>query len=424
MHVARKLDSIRTLEAERGSVAIAYNPGTMTDPLPAVERAMAAFRRRVRGRPLMAYEKCREVLHDLRQEAAEVFGGAAECWAMADGHTATIDRLANSLADVFPGGARVVSTDSEHVGGIGAFSADGRFSVVQVPAERLVDTPGDIYFLSHLTYDTNHDNADVIRALASRADAPIVIIDGNQAVGQVDVDVASLGCHAYIASAHKWLGGPHGGGLLYLRRDVIERWPSPFRAGDPLVPDLPIGRWEPRGGQDFSRVAGIAAAVRAYQVHATSGRPIREQFIRALQRALGDRVHALDASTAEGRVVAFELIGMDVYPVYRQLAERGLSIKCIKKPGKPSEANNGCLEVLRVGFPWWTDEGRVDDAVAIIAEVVDDVTPSSVSASGRRRRWRGRALPATVDGTAATMLVAAATAIPSPTTTVARGEAM
>jgi selenocysteine lyase/cysteine desulfurase len=138
-------------------------------------------------------------------------------------------------------------------------------------------------------------------------------------------------------------------------------------------------------------VAGIAAAVRAYQCHAAPGRATREHFIRALRDALGDRVHPLNASTSEGRVVAFELLGVDVYPVYRQLAERGVSVKCIKKPGKPSESTGGCLEVLRVGFPWWTDEEQVDEAVAILTDVVDGVTPRSSSASGHRRRWRGRA---------------------------------
>ena len=198
MHVPRMLDSIRTLDAEDGAAAIAYNPGTMTDPLPAVERAMAAFRRRVRGRPLMAYEKCRQVLHDMRIVAADVFGGVPGGWALADGHTATIDRIAASLAEHVGPGARVVSTDSEHIGGIGAFSADPRFSVDQVPADQLAETTGDIYFLSHVTYDTNHDNASVIRALTSRPDRPIVIVDGNQAIGQIDVDVASLDCDAYL----------------------------------------------------------------------------------------------------------------------------------------------------------------------------------------------------------------------------------
>lgn len=381
MLVERKLESIRTLEMERHGAAIAYNPGTMSDPLPAVERAMAAFRQRVRGRPLMAYEKCRQVLHDMREVASEVFGGSAGNWAMADGHTATIDRLAGTLADVLGAGAEVVSTDREHIGGIGAFRHDPRFHVVEASTERLLETDGDIYFLSHVTYDTNQDNSTLIRALSRREDAPIVVVDGNQSVGQIGVDVAELGCHAFLCSSHKWLGGPHGGGLLYLRDDVIESWPSPFRAGDPLVPDLPIGRWEPRGGQDFSRVAGIAAAVRAYQCHAQSGRPLRERFIRALTDALPGRVHVLASSTPEGRVVAFELEGMDVYPVYRRLAERGVSVKCIKKPGIRSEAGGGCLEVLRVGFPWWTDESQVDEAVAILAEVVQEVAPASAGAA-------------------------------------------
>ncbi|MDB4878795.1 MAG: aminotransferase class V-fold PLP-dependent enzyme [Gemmatimonadetes bacterium] len=403
MHVPRKLDSIRTLDAERGAAAIAYNPGTMTDPLPAVERAMAAFRRRVRGRPLMAYDKCRQVLHDMRLVAADVLGGVPEGWAMADGHTATIDRIAASLAAHLGPGARVVSTDSEHVGGIGAFSADPRFVVAQVPVEQLAETPADIYFLSHVTYDTNHDNAAVIRALTSRPDRPIVIVDGNQAVGQIPVDVATLDCDAYLTSTHKWLGGPHGGGLLYLRQEALASWPSPFHAGEPLVVDLPIGWWEPRGGQDFSRVAGIAAAVRAYQVHARPGAAIRARFVSALREALGDRVHPLASSTEEGRVVAFELIGIDVYPIYRELAERGLSIKCIKKPGKRSEASDGCLEVLRVGFPWWTDEAQVDDAVRILGDVVDGMTPGSLSGSGQRRRWRGRARDLAAGTTAATL---------------------
>jgi selenocysteine lyase/cysteine desulfurase len=331
---------------------------------------MAAFRRRVRGHPQAAYEKCRSVLEDYRRVAAEVFGGDASGWAIADGHTATIDRLAATLAQVFPNQPTVVSTDSEHIGGLGAFTADPRFRVVQVPPDRLLDTPGDIYFLSHLTYDTNRDNTREIVALAHRSDSPVVIVDGNQAVGQLDVDVAALGCHAYLASAHKWLGGPHGTGLLYLRADVLDTWPSPFRAGEPLCQHLPIGRWEPRGGQDFSRVAGVAAAIRAYQVHAKPGREVREKFAAGLQRALSDRVHLLRSSAAQGRVVAFELKDMDVYPVYRRLVERGVSVKCIKKPGKCSETGRDCLEVLRVGFPWWAEDEQVDEAISILRQVI------------------------------------------------------
>lgn len=370
----RKLDSIRTLEREAESTAppIAYNPGMMTDPLPAVERAMAAFRRRVRGNPVMSYQKARVVLGELRSLTAEVFGGDARGWAVGDGHTSTVDRLAQSLAEFLGDGAVVVSTLHEHVGGLGAFSADRRFIVQELPIRELVHAPAQVFFLSHLTYDTNIDNREVIQTLVRRPDSPIVIVDGCQALGQVRVNVRELGCHAYLASAHKWLGGPHGAGLLYLREDALDRWPSPFRAGVPLCPDLPIGHWEPRGGQDFSRIAGLAAAVRAFQCHGHADRGVRERFTTGLRESLGDRVHVLTTSTGHGRVVVFELTGVDVYPVYQRLMERGVSVKCIKKSAE-NFPDGRALEVLRVGFPWWNEAADVDLVIQILSEVVRDV---------------------------------------------------
>lgn len=372
----RKLPSIRALEeeAERLPAPIAYNPGTLADPVPAVERAAAVFRRRVRGNPLAAYQKARAVLEELRRLAAEVFGGEPSGWAYASGHTSTIDRIADSLAALLGPGATVVSTRHEHIGGLGAFARDPRFVVRQVESEAMPDTEGRIFFLSHLTYATNRDNQAVIRALVERPDAPLVVVDGCQALGQVEVDVGRLGCHAYLASAHKWLGGPHGTGLLYLRRDAIESWPCPFRAGEPLCPDEPIGRWEPRGGQDFSQIAGLAAAVRAYQCHARPGRELRERFVARLNEALGERARVLD-SPAEARAVVFELPGLDVYPVYKRLLEGGVSVKCIKKAGCEEEA--GCeLAVLRIGFPYWTDGSQIDEAVALLARAVREIYPA------------------------------------------------
>lgn len=375
----RKLSSIRRIDSMAAArpPLISYNPGTMTEPLPAVERAMAAFRRSSRGHPVGAYENCRAVLHDLRLVASEVLGGRPHEWAHADGHTATIDRVAATLAqhlahaDGSP--VTVVSTPNEHIGGLGAFTADPRFDVALVEPDELHDTNAEVYFLSHLTWDTNRDLTSEIRRLTSRASEAVVVVDGTQAVGQVDVDVAALGCHAYLTSAHKWLGGPHGSGLLFLREDVIERWPSPFRAGQPLCTDLPIGRWEPRGGQDFARVAGIAAALRAYQCHAGPGAALRARLIAALQQELGADLQVNASSTPEGRVTAFSLPGRDVYPVYNRLVERGISVKCIKRDA---------LEILRIGFPWWADETDAERAVRTLAEVMREQMIEAVPPPG------------------------------------------
>ena len=50
-----------------------------------------------------------------------------------------------------------------------------------------------------------------------------MVVDGAQAVGGMDVDVRGLDCDAYATSGHKWLLGPKGTGLLYIRQSLQER---------------------------------------------------------------------------------------------------------------------------------------------------------------------------------------------------------
>ncbi len=52
----------------------------------------------------------------------------------------------------------------------------------------------------------------------------LALVDGAQAVGQMQVDVKELGCDAYVASPHKWMMAPKGTGFLYIRRDVQSRF--------------------------------------------------------------------------------------------------------------------------------------------------------------------------------------------------------
>jgi selenocysteine lyase/cysteine desulfurase len=49
----------------------------------------------------------------------------------------------------------------------------------------------------------------------------LTVVDGAQACGSLNVSVGQLGCDFYAASLHKWLNGPHGLGLLYVRRQLI-----------------------------------------------------------------------------------------------------------------------------------------------------------------------------------------------------------
>jgi selenocysteine lyase/cysteine desulfurase len=65
----------------------------------------------------------------------------------------------------------------------------------------------------------------------------ISVVDGAQALGMLDFQLRDLGCDFYAGSFHKWVGGSHGTGMLYVRRDMLDRiWPIEPRGWDASPP--------------------------------------------------------------------------------------------------------------------------------------------------------------------------------------------
>jgi isopenicillin-N epimerase len=65
----------------------------------------------------------------------------------------------------------------------------------------------------------------------------VSVVDGAQATGMLDFRLRDLGCDFYGTSFHKWLGGSNGTGMLYVRREMLDRvWPSQPRGIDASPP--------------------------------------------------------------------------------------------------------------------------------------------------------------------------------------------
>lgn len=73
--------------------------------------------------------------------------------------------------------------------------------------------------------------AEIIR-LAHEAGA-VCLIDGAQAIAHIPVDVAALGADFYVFSSHK-MYGPCGIGVLYGRRELLEKMP-PYQGGGEMI---------------------------------------------------------------------------------------------------------------------------------------------------------------------------------------------
>jgi isopenicillin-N epimerase len=90
---------------------------------------------------------------------------------------------------------------------------------------------------SHVQYD---DGALLpVKELSAfaRQKGILSIVDGAQALGMVEFALRDLGCDLYATCCHKWLSGSHGTGVLYVRREVLDRlWPIEPRGLDSVPP--------------------------------------------------------------------------------------------------------------------------------------------------------------------------------------------
>lgn len=76
--------------------------------------------------------------------------------------------------------------------------------------------------VSHITCTTGQVLPVTAIAAYARERGLWFHVDGAQAVGMIPVDLRALGCDSYAFSGHKWLGGPHESGVLFLRRDRLD----------------------------------------------------------------------------------------------------------------------------------------------------------------------------------------------------------
>jgi len=137
-------------------------------------------------------------------------------------------------------GDRVLTTDVEHEGGSAVWKhlekrrGVGIDRVVIAPEDhdvkaiverfsRAITKQTKVLSVSHVITSTGlRMPIQEIVALAKSRNI-LTIVDGAQAVGNIEVDVKAIGCDAYAAPGHKWLMAPKGTGFLYVRKEAASQ---------------------------------------------------------------------------------------------------------------------------------------------------------------------------------------------------------
>lgn len=225
-----------------------------------------------RGRHLFS-ELATDAFEDARRRIARAIGADPREVIFTSGTTAALNLVA--LGWPLLPGQHVVTTRAEHHAVLLPFQARAPLRAAPVEADGRVDPEriaalidGDTALVA-LAWASNVTGAiqpvKEIIALAHARGVP-VLLDAAQAVPHLDVDVEALGADLLCFSGHKLLG-PTGVGVLWGRRETLDRLGAPLRGGGAVrhvsldgvsLRDLPE-RLEP-GTPNVSGVLGLAAA--------------------------------------------------------------------------------------------------------------------------------------------------------------------
>jgi selenocysteine lyase/cysteine desulfurase len=208
------------------------------------------------------------------------------------------------------------------------------------------------------------------------------LVDACQAVGQVDIDFASLRCDFMAATARKFLRGPRGIGFLAVSDSVLDRGLHPLqvdmRGANWTVP----GSYEPYDGarrfeeweQSHALVLGMGAAVR-YAIDAGIARTsVRAHALAASARERLSRIpglRVLDRGPELSAIAAFAVEGPDAALVVRSLRERGVNTS-----SQSADENAvallrlGADSLLRVSPHYYNDDSDLDALEAGLREIL------------------------------------------------------
>ena len=120
-------------------------------------------------------------------------------------------------------------------------------------------------------------------------------VDGAQSAGMIPVNLPALGCDSFATSGHKWIGGPHETGVLWIRGDKVEHI-VPRQVGAYSSEDVNLDKPGPfiysAGTHRFEYGTRNAASVLAVAEAMRFQNDIGRDRIAARGRALADHVRA------------------------------------------------------------------------------------------------------------------------------------
>lgn len=366
---------------------INLNPGTLgtTAAIVRKSRNQQHPTKDPEGFPLASYESGRKSLSDINQLCDELWPSEGYRLTVTHSTSQTMNLLALAMLRKFhqtsKGPYKVFTTTHEHEGGIGCFHhlpeyeicyiADSILNDKHAMISKLKELKPEVAFFSHVYYDTGNIVPAAEWCSIVRETLPDckIILDVAQSLGLYDLP---FGCaDILLGSTHKWLFGPHGGGLMWMKAG-FQKWIEAMYWSGHGLSHTPVNESiSIPGGQDFRLYPAITEALRFFKEAGKHNILARSRYLGSIFQKKLDELftasgynHVFLNDTEASPVITIAFTDYDPYALYKYLNEQQVHVKCIKD----HDIAGTSYHILRIGIPYYENPERLNYALNEIAK--------------------------------------------------------
>lgn len=216
-----------------------------------------------------------------------------------------------------------------------------------------------------------------VTAIAHSHGIPVVV-DGAQAVPHLKVDVKALGADFYTFSAHK-MYGPTGVGVLYGRRELLEKMP-PYQGGGEMIESV---SWEKTtfaqlpfkfeaGTPDFVGISALHKAIDYMDIIGIDAIAAHEHDLLDYTTARMMEIPGMRIfGTAPGKCAIISFLVGDIhhYDMGMLLDKLGIAVRTGHHCAQPLMHALGVEGVVRASFAMYNTQAECDEFLAALRRV-------------------------------------------------------
>ena len=227
------------------------------------------------------------------------------------------------------------------------------------------------------TLGTRPDLAKII-AKAHSVGA-VVVVDGCQGVVHGGVDVKALDCDFYAFSGHK-LYGPTGIGVLYGKRELLDKMP-PYMGGGDMVDKVSFAKttYAPlplkfeAGTSNYIGAVGLAEAIKFLQ--SLNAKEVEQHEKELLDYATAelqkiDGLKIYGTTEDKSPIISFNVEGCDHYDIGMILDKQGVAVRTGHHCAEPVMARYGTNGVVRASIALYTNKEDIEMLIKAVKRAV------------------------------------------------------